>query len=237
MLNSFDFVFKVCKSCIWFIQSKMDYFNNPSHLKLLQNLLKEPEDNSSDSESDDRVPQTSTKFATTSTSGLQNEKEGTKVNEKSNSKSSDDPISSNQSASVSMLRKSPPQTLAEWEEQEAKFNENAFEDRLTPEYRIIYKQSIAPEDIYLQMSSRTTATASCEEMCLEILMPQETVSIDRMQLDVTADEIDLRTPVYRLKLPLVQQIDPDHGKASWDNKEKTLRLTVRMKREYDFINF
>lgn len=206
----------------------MDYFDNPVHLKLLQNLLKQPDDNSSDSEPDDRVPCTSS-----ATSALQGGSSSS-----SNVKSSNIPISSNHLEPDEKLRNPAiPQTLAEWEKQEAHLNATAFEDRLTPEYRIVYKQSVAPEDIYLQMSNKTTATASCEEMCLEIQMPQETVSIDRMQLDVTPDEIDLQTPIYRLKLPLVQQIDPDRGKASWNDTEKILRITVRMKREYDFINF
>lgn len=210
----------------------MDYFNNPSNIKLLQNLLKEPEENSSDSEPDDRVPNTSTKLVTPSTSGVQGEKSEIKLFCDSKSSNNLQSIPKLPNTSVN-----PPQTLSEWEEQEAQLNGDAFEDRLIPEYRIVYKQSITPEDIYLQMGNKTTATASCEEMCLEILMPQETVSIDRMQLDVTPDEIDLQTPIYRLKLPLVQQINPDHGKASWDANEKILRLTVRMKREYDFINF
>lgn len=209
----------------------MDFFGNSKNLKLLQDLLKEPEENSSDSESDDRVPCTGIKFSTPSVSKTQDE---------DNVKSSADDVTSN----ISEVNKYPqniaselPKALVEWEEQEALVNDNELEDRVTPEYRIVYKQSVTPEDIYLQMGNKTAATSSCEEMCLEILMPNETVSIDRMKLDVTPNEIDLQTPVYRLKLPLVQATDPDRGMARWDSKTKILRLTLRMKREYDFINF
>lgn len=207
---------------VWF-RFKMNYFENPANLKLLQDLLKEPDENSTDSEPDDRVPITK---GTTSNRGRHQSNVKT---------SSEQGMSSNTFASSREV--SAPQTLSEWEEQEAILNDTQLEERETPEYRIVYKQSVTPEDVYLQMSNKTPATSSCEEICLEILMPKEIVSIDRMQLDVSSNEVDLQTPAYRFKLPLVQQIDPDRGKASWDDKEKILRLTLRMKREYDFINF
>lgn len=208
----------------------MDYFGNPNNLKLIQDLLtKNSDENSSDSELDDRVPNACVKFSTPfPTSKLQG---------KRTEKSTSDKVTSELREQHRNILFEPPQTLTEWEDHESSINDVELEDRLTPEYRIIYKQSISPEDIYLQMSNKTTATASCEEMCLEISMPKEIVSIDRMQLDVTTNEVDLRTPVYRLRLPLVQNTDPDCGKANWDDKEKILRLTLRMKREYDFINF
>ena len=210
----------------------MDYFGNPKNLKSLQDLFVEIEGNSSDDEPDDRVPCTGIKFSTPcSTSKTQGQ---------SDVRPSADASTSNASVKGQHLQNTAlnlPRTVDEWAEQEAIVNDQELEDRMTPEYHIVYKQSVTPEDIFLQMGNKTAATSSCEEMCLEILMPNEIVSIDRMQLDVTPNEIDLRTPVYRLKLPLVQPTDPDRGKAHWDDQKKILRLTLRMKREYDFINF
>lgn len=209
----------------------MDFFGKPGNLKLLQDLLKEPEENSSDSEPDDRLPNFKTKFSTStleSTDGENSVMDSNQQNSSSNIQ--------NSHRQFKYLGDKQPQTFSEWEEQETKLNDE-LDDRVTPEYRIVYKQSVAPEDIYLQMGNKTPATSSCEEMCLEILMPNETVCIDRMELDVSTHEIDLKTPYYRLKLPLVQPTDPDRGKAQWDDKKKILHLTLRMKREYDFINF
>lgn len=207
----------------------MNYFEKPGSLKLLQDLLKSAQEDSSDSDPDDRVPGSNIKISTPSSSKLPEPS-----NSECSSKAALDPdrtqLSRNSSRNV-------PQSLSEWEEQDALLNETELEDRLLPEYRIVYKQSVRPEDIYLHMTNKTPATSSCEEMCVEILLPKETVTIDQMTLDVSSDEIDLKTPMYRLKLPLVQQIDPDRGNASWNDNEKTLRLTLRMKREYDFINF
>lgn len=207
----------------------MDYFSSPANLKLLQDLLKEPQAEESGSEPDDRVPNFTTKFSTPSTSTAI---ESVSTNQPGTSASS---VTSRRFRNID---ENPPQTLSEWEQQEALLNDIDLENRCTPEYRIVYKQSVTPEDIYLQMGNKTSATASCEEMCVEILLPNETVCkcIDRMELDVASHEIDLRTPNYRLKLPLVQPIDPNRSKASWDNEKKILRLTLRMKREYDFIN-
>lgn len=207
----------------------MDHFSSPSNLKLLQDLLKEPQAEESDAESDDRVPTFTAKFSSPSTC---NAIESEPTNQPGTSSST---VANRRFRNID---ESLPKTLSDWELQEATLlNDIDLEDRCTPEYRIVYKQSVTPEDIYLQMGNRTAATASCEEMCVEILLPNETVSIDRMELDVSSHEIDLRTPNYRLKLPLAQLIDPDRGKASWDSEKKVLRLTLRMKREYDFINF
>lgn len=207
----------------------MDYFSSPSNLKLLQDLLKEPQAEESDAEPDDRVPNFTTKYTSPSAcSAIESDP-------------TNQPGTSTATVANRRFRnidENFPKTSMDWELQEAiLLNDIDLEDRCTPEYRIFYKQSVTPEDIYLQMGNRTAATASCEEMCVEILLPNETVSIDRMELDVSSHEIDLSTPNYRLKMPLAQPIDPDRGKASWDNEKKILRLTLRMKREYDFINF
>lgn len=203
----------------------MDFFSNPSHLKSLQNLLKAPE---REELVDDHVPSFGTKFTSPPTSS---------AIECESTNQSGASASSLSSRRLRNIRKNCPETLSEWEQQEALLNADELENRCTPDYRIIYKQSVTPEDIYLQMGNKTPSTASCEEMCVEILLPNESVSIDRMELDVTAYEFDLRTPMYRLKLPMVQPIDPDRSKANWDNDKKILRLKLRMKREYDFINF
>lgn len=132
-----------------------------------------------------------------------------------------------------------PQMLAddEWEACESILSANALDERKSPDYRIVYKQSVAPEDIYLCMGNRTPATASCEEMCVEIDLLEETVSVDQMTLDVSTDCVDLLTPVYHLKLPLVHKVYPDRGSAAWDAGRRVLRLSLHMKRELDFVNF
>lgn len=199
------------------IPSKMSYFDKIENLKLLQNLLATA-DESSEPEADNRIVQ---------------------------SGPSRNPVDNQQNPStysgayrkVEEPTSSAPSNVDDWEKFEQEQYENSFETRKTPEYRISYKQAVAPEDIFLRMGNKTAATASCEEMCLEIELPDETMHIDQMQLDVNPNEIELRTGIYHLKLPLAQRIDADRSKATWDTQRKMLRLLLRMKREFDFINF
>lgn len=203
----------------------MFHFTIPQ-LKGLRELLTPVAKEDSDSENEDQHPGFKAKF----------------VNPYSPYKPEDadidqQPESSAASGSKSFRKSTKPETLDEWEQREEYFNSDENEVRKTPEYRIIYKQAVSPEDLYLQIGLKTSSTASCEEMCLEIQLPNETVGIEHMELEVTPNEIDLKTPVYRLKLPLVQTIDPDYGKARWDGEQKILRLNLVMKREYDCVNF
>lgn len=130
-----------------------------------------------------------------------------------------------------------PKSIEEWQDQQSKIDDDLLEHRKRPDYRISYKQNVFTEDVFLQMGNKTTATASCDELVLEIQLPDETVGIERMDLRVAEREIDLQTPVYRLKLPLVQPIDPDKGKAQYDTDKRCLMLRLKMSREFDFVNF
>lgn len=56
-----------------------------------------------------------------------------------------------------------------------------------------------------------------------------------VELDVTSERVDVRTPKFRLCLPLPQPVDADNGSAKWDAARTTLAITLPMKREYDFL--
>lgn len=129
-----------------------------------------------------------------------------------------------------------PKSLEEWEKMQIN-DEEILETRKTPEYSIVYKQAVTTEDIYLQMGLKTPSTASCEDMIVDIKLPDETVGIDRMELDLKEDNVDLKTPKYRLNFNLPQKVTPAKCRAQYDIDKKVLKLTLRMNREYDFVNF
>lgn len=196
-------------------QGKMDIFSNPKNLKLLQQLLSA--DNEDEEATNDRQPANRT---------------GNPV------ESAEHQPQAASTAMASTLRPQAATTLDEWERQQERLNDDLLEHRLRPQYDIVYKQAVCTEDVFLQLGNKTAATASCEQMTIRIWMPDENVTnVDHMQLDVSANAIDLQTPKYRLKLPLVQPIDPDKGNARWDAEAKLLTLTLRMDREFDFVNF
>lgn len=128
------------------------------------------------------------------------------------------------------------QSMEEFDQQQRE-DEELLDTRKQPEYVITYKQAVTTEDIYLQMGMKTPATSSCEAMVIEIDLPEEAVKIDEMDLKVEAKEIQLMTPVYRLKLPLPCRVDPKKSRAEYDVDKKVLKLTLKMIRDYDFINF
>lgn len=127
-------------------------------------------------------------------------------------------------------------SMEEWENIQ-KEDEDLVDSRIEPEYSITYKQSVTTEDIYLQMGFKTPATSSCEDMIVEIKLPEETASIDQMDLTVEEEKVELKTSIYRLKLMLPHKISPQKGKAEFDSIKKSLKLTLRMNREFDFVNF
>ena len=127
-------------------------------------------------------------------------------------------------------------SIEQWDEQQKK-DEELLDSRKAPDYTITYKQVISTEDIYLQMGLKTPATSSCEDMIIEIKLPDEMVGIDQMDLNVTENEVQLKSPVYNLKLLLPQKVHPNKGRAEYDADKKLLKITIRMDREYDFVNF
>ncbi|GFG30164.1 hypothetical protein Cfor_10151 [Coptotermes formosanus] len=102
-----------------------------------------------------------------------------------------------------------------------------------PEFDIKYRQAVTPEDVYLQMGGKTTGTASCEDMVVSVHLPGETRN--QVDLEVTRQRLDVRSPRYRLSLPMPHPVDPDSSRAEW--LDSLLIVTLRMQREFDFINF
>lgn len=131
----------------------------------------------------------------------------------------------------------PPKSIEEWQDLHEQEDLDTLESRRRPDFNITYKQDVRTEDVFLQMGCKTGATSSCDEMVLTIEMPDETVGIERMSLAVTADSVDLQSPVYRLKMPLPQRINPDAGSAKYDAHARRLTMRLKMVREFDYVNF
>lgn len=55
------------------------------------------------------------------------------------------------------------------------------------------------------------------------------------ELDVTDTFLDLRTPKYRLAMTLQHPVDSANGSAKFDKSKQQLSVTLRMKRDMDFL--
>ena len=58
-----------------------------------------------------------------------------------------------------------------------------------------------------------------------------------MNVDLTDKHLSVRSPKYKLGLHLPHPCDSKNGKAQWISDKEVLKITVKMKREYDFMNF
>ncbi|KAK6628523.1 hypothetical protein RUM43_002338 [Polyplax serrata] len=125
-----------------------------------------------------------------------------------------------------------------WDESEVPegvVHDETEDPREKPEYEIKYKQGVTAEDMFLQMGQKTPATASCEDLVVEIKLPRE--SRETVDLHVSKQVLELRSRLYRLSLPLPHPVDSNSTKAVWNSDKDILTVTLRMDREFDFANF
>ncbi|RZF35132.1 hypothetical protein LSTR_LSTR009438 [Laodelphax striatellus] len=111
----------------------------------------------------------------------------------------------------------------------------SYDPRQRPEYDIKYKQAVTAEDIYLQMGRKTTASSSCEMMVLDFKLKSE--QRECVDLQVSKNHLDIRSPLYRLSLPLPHPVNPDKSTADWDATNSMLSVSLFLDRELDYINF
>lgn len=85
------------------------------------------------------------------------------------------------------------------------------------------------------MGPKTPSTASCEDMIVTVKLPDERFSA--IDLDLTKDRVIVKGFLYKLDLHFPHTINPNRSNAKWDQSKEELVLTLRMCREFDFINF
>ena len=85
------------------------------------------------------------------------------------------------------------------------------------------------------MGPKTPSSASCENLIVRVAMPGD--KIENIELAVDTISVTIDSSQYNLKLSLPHEINPDTSKASWDSKEEILLLTLKLQREFDFVNF
>ncbi|XP_061393205.1 dynein axonemal assembly factor 6 [Musca vetustissima] len=209
----------------------MSLFENVENLKLLRNLLNTEESRDDESDLEEEGDPLIKQNLNPGNLGPQETKSS-----KGDSKSFNSPYAPLKAADTQPHTKQPT-TIEEWHEQQEQEDADLLDSRKCPEYSMTYRQAVGTEDIYLAMGNRTNASASCEDLIVEIFLAGDSTPSDKMQLSITATEVDLSTAIYRLKLPLSHPVNVDRCRAKYDRDMEKLTLTLRLQRELDFVNF
>ncbi|TPX62959.1 hypothetical protein PhCBS80983_g00099 [Powellomyces hirtus] len=128
--------------------------------------------------------------------------------------------------------KAVPKTATDeiWDEDEVEYNDDLDMDpRIMPEYDIKYSQRVSSDDMYLPSATHASIHDS-DSFSISISLPK-TKSVAEVDLDVTKTEINLRSPLYRLKLPLPNCVDETMGNATWERDLELLVVRVPILRD------
>jgi hypothetical protein len=97
--------------------------------------------------------------------------------------------------------------------------------RPQPEYNIVYKQNVSPEDMFLGIDPLRHSGVSCSDaLALRIRLPG--CKLADLDLDVRPTYVRLQAPKYKLKAYLPATVDEKRGKATWDKEAETLTVSL-----------
>eukprot|EP00878_Enallax_costatus_P044787 GHUV01053533.1.p2 GENE.GHUV01053533.1~~GHUV01053533.1.p2 ORF type:complete len:138 (+),score=47.99 GHUV01053533.1:216-629(+) len=104
-------------------------------------------------------------------------------------------------------------------------DEDVDDGREVPGYEFKYKQAVTTADNFLGISGKDPGSHSCEELVVAVQLPDAASTAD-MELDVTANHLQLSSARYKLFVHLPHKVNSDRGKAKWDSKKKVLAVTL-----------
>ncbi|XP_034039051.1 protein PIH1D3 [Thalassophryne amazonica] len=139
-----------------------------------------------------------------------------------------------QGASTSCVKNNTKDIWNEEEVSEGPHYDDLCDPRPQPEYEIILKQSVRPEDVFLGLSRKDASSMCCEDMLVKIKLPDTKAS--DVVLDVKEKFLDLRTPKYKLGLHLPHPVCSQEGRAHFFSEREQLEVTLRINHPMDSIN-
>ncbi|XP_050997229.1 dynein axonemal assembly factor 6 [Acomys russatus] len=111
-------------------------------------------------------------------------------------------------------------------------HDDIWDVRETPDYEIVFQQTVGTEDVYLGLTRKDPSTACCEELVVKIKLPDTNPS--EIQIDIQEMLLDLRTPKKKLIVNFPQPVESNSAKASYIWEAETLEVRMALKREFDF---
>jgi len=115
-----------------------------------------------------------------------------------------------------------------WEEKEFKAQSGIIvkeeDDRIQPEYEILFQQNVGSEDVFLNLGQRDGSSDHCTHILVKISLP-DTQQKD-ISLDILEERLLLQAPKHRLNLALPYRVKKDQGNAKWDSLRGELAVTL-----------
>lgn len=130
-------------------------------------------------------------------------------------------------------KEAPKDKGAIWDENEVDGDVDEVDDgRPQPEYDIVYKQNVSPEDMFLGIDPiRHPGTGCSDEVVLKVQLPG--TKLADIDLDVRPTFVRLQAPKYKLKVYMPERVDEQRGNAKWDGDKGLLSVTLPVVHEID----
>ena len=118
-----------------------------------------------------------------------------------------------------------------WDEEEIASKDPDFENdgRAVPEFSINYKQAVGSGDVYLGLGGVTPSTIDAGFIVIRVEFPGEILK--DLDLKVEKQKIVAQSPKFRLCTYLPHKVREDDGKAEYDSKTETLKVTLPIIRD------
>ncbi|KAK2954680.1 putative PIH1D3 like protein [Blattamonas nauphoetae] len=120
----------------------------------------------------------------------------------------------------------PPSKYQIWTEEELDKQPyfEPIDERIEPQYDILFKQSVGAEDVFFGLSGKVPSIDSCDSILLKISLPGENVK--EISTELAPRLFTLRSPKFKLTVGLPRVVKDKEGRAEWDPKKSLLSVTV-----------
>ncbi|CAI2380599.1 unnamed protein product [Moneuplotes crassus] len=117
-----------------------------------------------------------------------------------------------------------------WTDQEVNLqSEDMPDDRAEPHYEVLHKQNVGTEDVFLGLSEKDPSSNCSDGLLMKIHLPG--CKLKDIDCDVKEQSVHVQSQFHVLNHILPYPVDKENGKAQWEQKSETLRLTLPIKKK------
>lgn len=126
----------------------------------------------------------------------------------------------------------PNEIWSEAEVRDAGDVDDIDDGRPMPDFDIVFKQNVTPEDQFLGVDPIRHAGISCSDaIVLKVQLPSTKLS--DIDLDVRPTFVRISAPKYKGRIALAERVDEKKGDAKWDADKGLLTITLPIVHDWD----